>query len=304
MIYKLSPSNLTYLYEGCKYCFSLKVKHGISQPSMPLPGIFTTIANLQDRFYADKRIENLCPKLPPGIVEYGEQWVESTPIKIGTEGNSCYIRGRFDAVVKFDDGTYGVIDFKTAKPSDTKTMMYGRQLQSYTYALEHAAQGKFSLSPISMLGILYLTPSKFKQVNESQQAITGDLTWHEVKRNDNGFIDFLTNVVNILDSNTVHPHVCSRCEYCQKGNKCPAGKLEAQEKGCTCCTWCTYREKMRDIDKDPGLPLKDIEAEKTPLCPTCDSSMNKRTGKYGDFWSCQKYPDCRGTRDAKKISLQ
>ena len=44
MNYKLSPSELTYLYNGCKFCFWLKVKHGIPQPSMPMPGIFSAIA--------------------------------------------------------------------------------------------------------------------------------------------------------------------------------------------------------------------------------------------------------------------
>ena len=41
MNYRLSPSDLTFLYDGCKHCFVLKVKHGVSQPSIPLPGIFS-----------------------------------------------------------------------------------------------------------------------------------------------------------------------------------------------------------------------------------------------------------------------
>lgn len=34
-----------------------------------------------------------------------------------------------------------------------------------------------------------------------------------------------------------------------------------------------------------------------PLCPTCNSEMIFRPGKFGDFWGCSKYPDCKGTRD-------
>ena len=37
MNYKLSPSDLTFGYQGCKRCFYLKVVNGISQPSIPLP---------------------------------------------------------------------------------------------------------------------------------------------------------------------------------------------------------------------------------------------------------------------------
>ena len=55
--YKLSPSDLTYLYDGCKHCFVLKVKHGIQQPSIGLPAVFSTIAGLQKDYYSGKRTE-------------------------------------------------------------------------------------------------------------------------------------------------------------------------------------------------------------------------------------------------------
>lgn len=33
-------------------------------------------------------------------------------------------------------------------------------------------------------------------------------------------------------------------------------------------------------------------------CPECNGKMVSRTGQYGTFWGCAKYPDCRGTRDS------
>lgn len=39
-----------------------------------------------------------------------------------------------------------------------------------------------------------------------------------------------------------------------------------------------------------------IDAPQGPQCPQCRSPMRKREGPYGEFWSCQRYPDCRGTR--------
>lgn len=38
-----------------------------------------------------------------------------------------------------------------------------------------------------------------------------------------------------------------------------------------------------------------------PLCPTCSSLMLFREGKFGDFWGCSKYPDCKGTRDGSGL---
>ncbi len=44
MNYKLSPSDLTFAYEGCKRCFYQRVVNNIAQPSIPLPSIFSKIA--------------------------------------------------------------------------------------------------------------------------------------------------------------------------------------------------------------------------------------------------------------------
>lgn len=32
-----------------------------------------------------------------------------------------------------------------------------------------------------------------------------------------------------------------------------------------------------------------------PACPLCGNSTRQRTGKSGAFWSCSRYPDCKGT---------
>ena len=32
-----------------------------------------------------------------------------------------------------------------------------------------------------------------------------------------------------------------------------------------------------------------------PACPQCGTPMQQRTGKSGAFWSCSRYPDCKGT---------
>ena len=82
MNYKLSPSDITFLYEGCKHCFVLKVKYGIAQPSIPLASVFTKIASLQKEYYSGERTEEFCPDLPPGVVRYGEKRVRSHMLKL------------------------------------------------------------------------------------------------------------------------------------------------------------------------------------------------------------------------------
>ncbi|MBI3856654.1 MAG: topoisomerase DNA-binding C4 zinc finger domain-containing protein [Planctomycetes bacterium] len=59
------------------------------------------------------------------------------------------------------------------------------------------------------------------------------------------------------------------------------------------CDWCAYAATM----KDGKIPVaKAAPAEGGVQCPQCSSPMVKRTGKYGEFWGCTKYPECRGTR--------
>lgn len=38
-----------------------------------------------------------------------------------------------------------------------------------------------------------------------------------------------------------------------------------------------------------------IELPPGPACPMCDGATRQRTGKTGAFWSCCRYPDCKGT---------
>ena len=34
-------------------------------------------------------------------------------------------------------------------------------------------------------------------------------------------------------------------------------------------------------------------------CPVCGSDTVKRTGRFGSFWGCSRYPDCRETQPFK-----
>jgi len=71
----------------------------------------------------------------------------------------------------------------------------------------------------------------------------------------------------------------------------------------------TYKEvKKRDDEGGLGLlayrkftpsakPAKPSwkEGDLEPKCPLCKSDMRRRDGKFGSFWGCTKYPECKGT---------
>lgn len=45
-----------------------------------------------------------------------------------------------------------------------------------------------------------------------------------------------------------------------------------------------------------------IAVETSPGCPMCNASMLRRKGKSGPFWSCSRYPDCKGTVSISKAT--
>ncbi len=164
------------------------------------------------------------------------------------------------------------MDFKTGNPSDDKAEMYSRQLHAYALSLENPAKDALKLSPVTCLGLLYFTPDKCHYVGNDRQVLGGQRTWIEIKRNDNSFHAFLRERVSLLDSPLPSPDPDK-------------------------CDWCRYRSKLLTVQSSSTeLKNKDLITLSLPICPQCGGPMRSCKGKYGDFWGCLNYPDCRGTR--------
>lgn len=65
--------------------------------------------------------------------------------------------------------------------------------------------------------------------------------------------------------------------------------------GCT-----NFPECKATFEDDGGKPTTDKKVrsarlirEGAPKCPKCGGALLKRNGKYGDFWACINYPDCK-----------
>jgi len=194
--------------------------HGIAQPSMPLPSIFSKIAGLLKKHYDGKPTNELHVNLPLGVVSHGERNVRSQIIKLPNHESTCYINGRFDIVVSFDDGTYGVIDFKTSNPSTDSAHMYSRQLHAYAYALEHPAEGRLALSPVTKLGLLYFYPDDINQQSIDRLNYGAEIVWIEVEKDEDSFLSFIDGVLDVLELPEAPEHSpkCQWCGYIDKLN--------------------------------------------------------------------------------------
>lgn len=205
-MFKLSPSDFAYLYEECKLCYCLKVKYGIYQPSMPMPGVFSAINTRLQGNLVGKILKELSDDLPGGKVIIQEGWVDSKPIP----GTSVYIKGKFDLLVQNDDNTHTLIDLKISQPGEDKIEKYKSQLAAYKYALENPKYGQPTETTKMGLLIFYPDQVEFKQ---GQAYLSFPPRWLEVKADEKEFFRFIRTIDKLLAGPL--PEESKTCKWCQ-----------------------------------------------------------------------------------------
>ena len=212
--FKLSPSDFGFLYNECKHCFYNKVKLKQVRPAPIMPAIFTKIDNLMKEYFENRSTKDISSELPPGKVHFGDKWIQSRVLVDKLSGRSCFIKGRTDTVVAFDDGTHGIVDFKTSHIRHENVIKYARQLHAYALALEKAAPNKPHLPKISKLGLFVVEHKKIIGSICNNMQFDLDIKWQPIERNDEMFKEFLREVLYILNQ-PVSPKPDPNCGYCK-----------------------------------------------------------------------------------------
>ena len=203
---KLSPSDFAYLYKECKLCYWLKIKYGIYQPSMPMPGVFAAINTRLQTPLVRKNLSALAKGLPDGKVVMQEGWVESRVVP----GTNVYIKGKYDLLAKKSDGTYTLVDLKISQPHEDKINVYQSQLAAYKFALENPATGK--PVQITQMGLLVFYPDTVT-FKSGKALFSFPPTWLEVPVDDGKFFDFIAKVDKLLAGPA--PKETASCKWCQ-----------------------------------------------------------------------------------------
>lgn len=205
-MYKLSPSDFAYLYEECKLCYYLKIKHGIAQPSMPMPGVFSAINTRLQGNLLGKSLRTLSPDLPDGQVITQEGWVDSILIP----ETSVFIKGKYDLLIKNPDGTHTLVDLKISQPQADKIDKYQTQLTAYKYALEHPKVGEPII--VTRLGLLIFYPEAVS-FEDGTARLDFPAHWLPVPIDVKGFLTFIKSVDQLLSGPM--PHESKTCKWCQ-----------------------------------------------------------------------------------------
>ncbi len=142
----------------CARCFWLTMKAG-PLPFQIFPGIFSAIDSYSknivhgwfDRYgKAPSWLEPLGPirtyKVPPHFTKFS----------VLDEENAIVLRGTPDGIFIMQDGSYAIIDYKTARFTayqDDLFPMYEAQLNAYAYIGE-----RLDVKPVSKLALVYTEP--------------------------------------------------------------------------------------------------------------------------------------------------
>jgi CRISPR/Cas system-associated exonuclease Cas4 (RecB family) len=222
-MHKLSPSDFAFLYEECKLCYCLKVKHGIYQPSMPMPGVFSAINTRLQTPLVRKNLRDLAKELPDAVVVNQEGWVESKKVP----GTDVFIKGKYDLLAKAKDSTYVLVDLKISQPNVDKIDKYKYQLGAYKFALENPTRGKGI--KISKMGLLIFYPDEVT-FKDNKAVFSFPPSWLEVPADDKGLLNFLKEVDDLLSGPTpAEGRNCKWCKYRHLGEEMSHLELPVQD---------------------------------------------------------------------------
>jgi len=238
----ISPSDLSFLWDKCHKCFWLKYNKGISQPGfMPLVG---PTATFQERIYQGLPTEQLDTKLPKGIVTSWGAGVESTPIVINGKATKWRIKGKYDLVITFSDGTLGIIDCKvtTSEMGEDKVDLYWPQLEAYAYALENPLEGEGT--KVSESGLLMWRVIGAAGDQSAGYTFTTDKEYLSAGRRAEEFQNRVSQVIEMLEGS--EPESGSDCGYCKYVIKRRTYNDEVLEIVCDI-------NVMESMEKDPKI---------------------------------------------------
>ena len=223
-IVKLSPSSLSFDWDGCKACWW----HFHAAPTkekkvfQPFPKIFTIIDSAVKECFVGQVASTMMPvddtsvdgRISGGVTLRSEPFVPKgcvTAIELG---------GRTDFIVTFDDGTYGVPDAKTSEVKPEHVEFYGRQLNAYAWCLvnpnlnRHVKGAPECPVEVSRLGLYYFTPGSFWVGDNRRAQLLGESCWTEVPVDLAGFETFMSQVGQVVDM-PVAPPGNPDCQLCQ-----------------------------------------------------------------------------------------
>lgn len=223
-IYKIAPTDLTFLLDGCKACFWQKVKYGVRQTRSPFPSVFNKIDKSMKAYFAGYNTANL--GLPEGVMDTKEITLKSTPRRFPGSDSEVVFTGKPDVIVSFSDRSFGCIDLKTSEQKDSLVNLYSRQQHCVREMMQFPAKGDCRW--VTHLGLVPVVPGLMRMV-DGKAVFEMEIGYQTIAIDDQWWTDFMGGIVRMLDGEEPEPaEGCIHCELrrLKQGN---AGKAAIVE---------------------------------------------------------------------------
>ena len=190
--YLFSPSEFAFGYSGCKRCYyDLKVNN--IRINFGFPSIFSKIDSIQKKFYHNKPSKYLnTNKVPEGIIKTDYAKLHKSEVLYDQKDRAFQLRGKIDAYIDHKD-FFSIIDFKVTNINEKKSLTYMTQLNSYAIMFEKPDQNYLKL--------------------EGTPALEMSTQYFEIKRNDDLYLKFITDVIDFLEGDI--PDLNNNCSLCK-----------------------------------------------------------------------------------------
>lgn len=207
------------LQNCCKRCFWIK-RRIRKLPYQIFPGIFSSIDSYS------KRITHGFYESQGELPKWLRDRLGGEPQDVPSHSAFCYIdretrvklTGVPDEIIKLTSGGYAIVDYKTARFTDTQDDLkpqYEAQLNAYAYIAENT-----SFNPVDSLWLLYYEPVTEITDKDLQELVDNDgfrmrfkPQLIQVSKNSGTVVDLLTKARRIVDS-PGPPEPLKNCKDC------------------------------------------------------------------------------------------
>ena len=243
----ISPSELSYVCDHCAYIG----KNFNLYPKMISAGVTQTLDSMEKEYFLGdvKKIDKDIKEgetIDPFNISFFSKVLKDN------KGRPFRIKGKGDAIIDFEDGSSGIIDYKTSKfkekngkdytkELEKKVNEYAPQLHGYSllysnletdkkFLAEHSKAKKpdsiiksveetlkkikkITINKTSLLGLVFIYPEELK--NKENISIDFSFKFTEVKYDLKNFMKTLTKYLDVLyDDEPPEPNEkCQNCSY-------------------------------------------------------------------------------------------
>ena len=202
----------------CPRCYWITLRCNGKFPfQIPMPGIFNSIdgyskAVIHSYFDANNVLPPWFPDVGPVSGYTPSRLLHWSLFRISDAASKIVLRGTPDDVFRLSDGSYHIVDYKTAKATETQDGLYPLyEVQLNVYAWIAQEQG---LAPVVGLSLIYMEPETVVD-GEMLKTVTGE---------DRYFLSFRATMKNVnLNPGGMVPGLLKRAREIYYMETAPAG---------------------------------------------------------------------------------